>query len=253
MSAYELLHFDPEIAAQKPISILNPQIKCPFCDRANLKNILAEQGSILLVKNKYPVLKDTYPTVLIETAHCQPEFSKYTKDHLHQVISFGINKWLELDATKKFSSVIFYKSHGPFSGGTIVHPHMQIIGLKNVNCYKNILKEHFEGMIVDKKSGVEFNLATKPRSGFTEFNIILENLDNLNQLADYTQIATHYCLNSYHKHCNSYNIFFYRLNHKIMVKIIPRFVTSPLFIGFSLPQVSDNHAKIVQTIQNKYL
>jgi ATP adenylyltransferase/5',5'''-P-1,P-4-tetraphosphate phosphorylase II len=262
MSVYELLYFNSAIAAEKPVSITNPQVKCPFCDRAGLVDILAEDGPILLVKNKYPVLEDTYPTVLVETTDCHQEFSEYPKNHLHKVIAFGINKWLELENSKQFASVIFYKSHGPFSGGTILHPHMQIIGLKNVNCYKYVLPEHFEGMTIDQEAGVEFNLATKPRTGFTEFNIILplpENLsgdaftDRINQLADYTQMAAHYILHYYHRNCTSYNIFFYHLDNKIMVKVIPRFITSPLFIGFSLPQVAKNHAEILATIREKYL
>lgn len=252
MSEYELLHFNPAIAAKKPVSITNPQVKCPFCDRAGLVDILAEEYPILLVKNKYPVLEDTYPTVLVETTSCHEEFSDYPKNHLHKVIAFGVKKWFELESSKKFASVIFYKSHGPYSGGTIVHPHMQIIGLNDVNCYNYVIPEHFEGITIDQKSGVIFNLATKPRTGFTEFNIILDNLDNLNQLADYTQIATHYTLHSFNRNCTSYNLFFYHLDHKIMVKVIPRFVTSPLYIGFSLPQVSDNHGLIIKTIREKY-
>lgn len=252
MTDFELLHFNPAIAAKKPVNITNPEVKCPFCDRAGLVDILAEEGPILLVKNKYPVLEDTYPTVLVETDRCDLEFSDYPKEHLHKVIAFGVKKWLEFEESRKFASVIFFKSHGPLSGGTILHPHMQIIGLNKVHCYNYVIPEHFEGMTIDQNSGVLFNLATKPRTGFTEFNIILDNLDNLNQLADYTQIATHFILHNYHRNSTSYNLFFYHLEGKIMVKVIPRFVTSPLFIGFSLPQVADNHQLIIKTIREKY-
>jgi hypothetical protein len=281
MSAYELLHFNTAVAAKKPYCIANPQVKCPFCDRGSLVNILAEDYPILLVMNKYPVLKDTYPTVLVETADCQQEFSDYPKEHLHKVISFGVKKWLEFENSQQFASVIFYKSHGPLSGGTVKHPHMQIIGLNTVNCYKNVLPEHFEGIIIDQKDGVEFNLATKPRTGYTEFNITLTNPklakiadpvkstgpqeelqglelkdylnpEQLNQFADYTQMATHFSLHYFHKNCNSYNIFFYRLDDRIIAKVIPRFVTSPLYIGYSLPQVSDNQDAILRIIREKY-
>jgi galactose-1-phosphate uridylyltransferase len=252
MLPYELIHFDLDIAAQKPVNIVNPGIKCPFCDREHLENILDAQGEILLVKNKYPVLKNTMQTVLIETLACTPEFSEYPQEHLHNVISFGIKKWLEFEATGKFASVLFYKNHGPFSGGTIAHPHMQIIGLNDVDYRRNVLKEHFEGITIDKLPGVEFNIATKPRAGFNEFNIILDNLDNINQMADYIQIAAHYSLNHYHKNCRSYNIFFYQLNKQIMVKVVPRFMTSPLFIGFSIPQVCDKVEQISRDIQEKY-
>lgn len=252
MLPYELLYFNPDIAAQKPVSIINPGIKCPFCDREHLENILDQQGEILLVKNKYPVLNNTMQTVLIETLTCTPEFTEYPKKHLHNVISFGVKKWLEFEATGEFASVLFYKNHGPFSGGTLSHPHMQIIGLKDVNYHRNVLKEHFEGITINKLPGVEFNVATKPRAGFNEFNIILKDPEQINQMADYIQIAAHYSLNHYHKNCRSYNIFFYQLDNYIMAKVVPRFMTSPLFVGFSIPQLLDKTDKICRDIQEKY-
>ncbi|MDD2402030.1 MAG: DUF4931 domain-containing protein [Clostridia bacterium] len=253
MSPYEILHFNSSIGEKKPKNITNHNVKCPFCDRDNLENILDERGPILLLKNKYPVLEDTLQTVIVETYRCTPEFSDYPKEHLYNVISFGIEKWLEMESSNEFSSVIYYKNHGPYSGGTISHPHMQIIGLKNVDYHKHLQKEQFEGLIINKEQNVEFNIATKPRAGFDEFNVILKDFNSINKMADYIQIATHYSLNHYHKHCNSYNLFFYHIDNKIAVKIVPRFVTSPLFVGFSIPQVSDNMERIALDIKNIYL
>jgi ATP adenylyltransferase/5',5'''-P-1,P-4-tetraphosphate phosphorylase II len=252
MFPYEMLHFDSDIAAQKPVSIINPGIKCPFCDREHLENILDQEGDILLVKNKYPVLKNTMQTVLIETRNCTPEFSEYPKEHLHKVVSFGMKKWLEFEASGEYASVLFYKNHGPFSGGTLTHPHMQIIGLKDINYRHNVLKEHFEGTIINQVPGVEFNIATKPRAGFNEFNIVLKDPNKINQMADYLQIAAHYSLHHYHKNCHSYNIFFYQLGNEVLAKVMPRFMTSPLFVGFSIPQLLDKTDKIRQEIQEKY-
>ena len=53
------IEFNLSIGKQKPESIINTTTKCPFCDRENLEGIIAADGSILLVKNKYPVLEDT--------------------------------------------------------------------------------------------------------------------------------------------------------------------------------------------------
>ena len=51
------------------------------------------------------------------------------------------------------------------------------------------------------------------------------------------QVLIRYILNGFHKACNSFNLFFYRFNDKIICKAIPRFVVSPLFVGYKIPQV----------------
>ena len=242
------LIFNLEIGKHKPENIINTAAHCPFCDRSNLTDIIEKRGSIWLVKNKYPVLEDTLQTVIIETEYCHSELSLYPKKHLHNVIAFGLEKWLEMINSRQFVSVIFYKNHGPYSGGTIRHPHMQIVGLKKLNCLDHIRPESFAGELISRQGGVELNLSTHPRMGFFEFNVILEDLAHQETLADYIQIGAHYILNKFHHACKSYNLFFYHWHGKIVTKIIPRFVTSPLFIGYSIPQVA-NHERRCQVIQ----
>ena len=247
------LEFNLSIGKQKPENIINTTASCPFCDRRNLEGIIAQDGSILLVKNKYPVLEGTVQTVLIETDECHSELSLYSREHLHKVFRFGIDRWEEMERQPAYQSVIFFKNHGPFSGGTIRHPHMQIIGLKNINYLDTVHPEHFTGLVIDSAGKVELNLSTKPRVGFFEFNVIMNGSARIDQLADYVQLVAKYILNHFHRNCNSYNLFFYRLNHSIAVKIMPRFVTSPLFIGFAIPQVSNRLEDVVLDFQSKCL
>lgn len=247
------LYFNSYYGELKPKNIIDPKIKCPFCDRGNLEKILDQDGDILLVKNKYPVLENTFQTVLIETKDCNSELSLYAKEHLYKVISFGVRNWFNMEDSGLYKSVIFYKNHGPLSGGTIRHPHMQIVGLKTIDYRQNIKEEHFAGALIDKQPNVEFTLSTLPLVGFVEFNVILHDLSFLNQMSDYLQVAVHYILNHYHqKKCTSYNLFFYHFDNRIIVKIVPRFITSPLFIGYSIPQVSDKIADIVKKIKQEY-
>lgn len=246
------LLFDSNIGQTKPESIVNTDAICPFCCREQLEDVIDSDGPILLIKNKYPVLVDAFQTVIIETDECKAELSTYPKEHLYKVIAFGIKKWQEMITSGEFASVIFYKNHGPNSGGTIRHPHMQIVGLKDINYNENIGDESFQGIIIHQNNGVELNLATKPKNGFFEFNVKINDLKQLNQMADYIQIMTHYLLNHFHKGCKSYNLFFYQLRGQILVKVVPRFVTSPLFIGYSIPQVSNRAEEVVQEIQEIY-
>ena len=171
------------------------------------------------------------------------------------MIRFGVEKWLEMSASGQFASVLFYKNHGPCSGGTIRHPHMQIVGLENVNYLEHVQAEHFTGQLIDSRQGVEFNLSTQPRVGFFEFNVLLDNLANLEIMADYIQIAAHYALHSFHRACKSYNLFFYQYEGKIIVKVIPRFVSSPLFIGYSIPQLANEERakEVITQIKEGYL
>ncbi|MFC4768009.1 DUF4931 domain-containing protein [Effusibacillus consociatus] len=217
------------------------------------EEILAQEGPILLVKNKYPTLEDTFQTVVIETDDCDSELSTYSREHLHKLIRFGVEKWLEMEASGEFTSVIFYKNHGPLSGGSIHHPHMQIVGLKHIDYRQHVRAEHFEGLVIDRRNGVEFNISTAPRMGFFEFNARLPEMGQLNQMADYIQIAARYVLNHFNKNCNSYNLFFYQIEGRIFAKIVPRFAASPLFVGYSIPQVSDRLEEVARDIQGKYL
>lgn len=246
------LIFDSNVGQKKPENIINTAATCPFCHRDELTDILAADGPILLIKNKYPVLVDTVQTVLIETYECNSDLSLYTKEHLYKVIGFGVKKWQEMMESGEFSSVLFYKNYGPYSGGTIRHPHMQIVGLKDIDYRNNINVESLQGFIIDKKDGVELNLAQEPKNGFFEFNVRLSDLQYLNQMADYIQIVIHYLLNHFHKNCKSYNLFFYEISDQIFVKIMPRFVTSPLLIGYSILQVSNRATEVVKEIQNIY-
>lgn len=252
MNSEKHLFFDALIGEQKVQSLIDRDQQCPFCSKESLKEILAEQGPIILVKNKYPVLRDTFQTVLIETDNCKSELSLYPKKHLYAVIRFGVEKWLELVDSGRYKSVLFFKNHGPYSGGTISHPHMQIIGLNNIDYHEHVSEDDFRGEIVHSQTGVEFNLSTRPRIGIFEFNVILSKRDKIDRMADYIQACVHYLLNRFSKYCSSYNLFFYLLNGDIVVKIIPRFITSPLYIGYSIPQVSSRFDYIVKDLRKNY-
>jgi len=246
------LIFDSSIAKNKPESIVNKDAVCPFCCREQLTDIIASDGPILFMKNKYPVLIDTFQTVLIETYECNAELSTYSKEHLYKVIEFGVKKWQEMVQSGEFASVIFYKNYGPYSGGTIRHPHMQIVGLKDIDYTHNIVAESFHGFVIHEQNGVELNLAEQPQNGFFEFNVRLNNMKSLHQMADYIQIIIHYLLHNFHKNCKSYNLFFYQIGGQIVAKIVPRFATSPLFIGYLIPQVSNRAGQVAKEIQNIY-
>ncbi|MFD2444542.1 DUF4931 domain-containing protein [Bacillus sp. CGMCC 1.16607] len=246
------LHFNTTIGRKKPNSIRNKQQSCPFCAREELTDILATDGPIILLKNKFPVLENSNQTVLIETDDCHGEISLYTDTFLERLIAFGLKHWIEMEESGKYKSVLFFKNHGPLSGGTIAHPHMQIIGLHDIDYKEKINKECLQGHLIDKKDDVEFTLSTKPSIGFYEFNVRMTSLQQVKTFSHYIKTAVSYLLNDFPFHCGSYNLFFYDFDGEIFVKIIPRFVTTPIYIGYSIPQVPNNLTWMVEDIRERY-
>ncbi|MDU1248771.1 MAG: DUF4931 domain-containing protein, partial [Veillonella sp.] len=53
------LRFNIELGRTKPVNIRNEQVRCPFCDRSKLTDILDTSGHIIWLMNKYPVLEKT--------------------------------------------------------------------------------------------------------------------------------------------------------------------------------------------------
>ena len=110
------LHFNTAIGVKKPENIRNKQQACPFCAREQLTDLIEVDGSIILLKNKYPVLENAYQTVLIETDDCQAEISTYEHPHLHKLLQFALKHWRKMEESGEYESVIFFKNHGPLSG-----------------------------------------------------------------------------------------------------------------------------------------
>ncbi|MGG2017093.1 DUF4931 domain-containing protein [Bacillus sp. S10(2024)] len=252
METQQQLYFVNQISQQKPNSMQNKESACPFCDHTQLSNILETDETIIWLKNKYPTLQNTLQTVIIEIDNCHDHIATYTKEHMRKLIRFSVGHWLSLEQSGKFRSVILYKNHGPLSGGTIHHAHMQIIGMEQVDYRQNVRTEHFKGIVVSKEHGIELNISTHPIIGFTEFNILIENTAQIDLMADYIQRTVCYVLHDFHKQCNSYNMFFYSLDGNIMCKIVPRFVVSPLYVGYNIPQVSTQLQAVKEQLETYF-
>ncbi|MED4225363.1 DUF4931 domain-containing protein [Neobacillus cucumis] len=246
------LHFNTSIGVKKPENIRNKDQACPFCERDQLTDLISVEGPIILLKNKYPVLENAYQTVLIETDECQGDLSTYTKEHLHRLIQFGLTSWLEMEKSGQYRSVLFFKNHGPLSGGTIAHPHMQIVGLHDIDYREKAAHDDFEGIVIAEQNNVRFTLSTKPRVGFYEFNVRMKDSCYQDEFAEFIQIAVHYILNHFPFRATSYNVFFYHLDDQIYAKIVSRFVTTPLYIGYGIPQVPNNIVWMADAVKGIY-
>lgn len=247
-----LIRFDMKIGHNKPENIIHKENDCPFCHPEGLTDIYAtDKGGIILLKNKYDVLENADQLVLVETDRCGVDMPDYTAEHMRRIVRFGIGKWREMEASGKYSAVIFFKNHGHLSGGTMRHAHMQLVGFRDADPSLFPSEEDFEGLTIVEKDGVRLNAATRPRLGFGEFNLIA-NPDALDSLADLMQKTVAYVCDRFKKSQDSYNIFFYHVGVKIAAKIMPRFPTSPLLIGYDLRILPSNIPEIVEEFRKNY-
>ncbi|QNQ81236.1 DUF4931 domain-containing protein [Lactobacillus sp. PV034] len=242
------LVFKLATAKNKPSSFRKDKShSCPFCDVASLDNIYQKEGDLMWLHNRFPTLKDTLQTVLIESADHNGDISNYTKAHNRKLMKFALQCFNEVISTNKYQSVLWYKNFGPLSRGSLVHPHMQIVGLEHEDGYKYIHKNNFTGISVFENERVEVNMALHPVQGYQEININLNDSQNdvaIDNWADWIQIATQYTLQEmYHSRCTSYNLFFYPYESngkkRICAKLIPRFYAPPYFVGYKLSQRND--------------
>ena len=237
------LVFQLSVAKDKPQSYRKDKKKdiCPFCDVEHLTDIYKKEDDIIWLHNKFPTLRDTVQTVLIESSNHNGDISTYTKEHNRKLMRFSLDCFDQMNQDTKYESVVWYKNYGPHSGGSLIHPHMQIVGLEHEDGYKYIHPNNFEGETLFDENGVEVNIAEHPVQGYTELNINLIDRNNVDLWADWIQSGAKYLLNiMYNGRCDSYNLFFYPRNDGgICAKFVTRFEAPPYFVGYKLSQVND--------------
>lgn len=123
------LVFDVQQANGKPDDNRRPGTACPFCDTEELANIIRRDGDCIWLENKFKTLRATRQTVLIESSDHDADLVTYAPDELHHVMRFSLDCWQRMIDSRQYRSVLMYKNRGPLSGGSLVHPHMQIVGL----------------------------------------------------------------------------------------------------------------------------
>lgn len=260
-----LIRFDTRVGVKKPRTLLeSSNDACPFCDVEHLTNIIDTDEDIILLKNKYIVVEGSDQFVLIEGSECESDMPRYSRDKMRRLIRFALKHWKILLDCGKYEEVLFFKNYGALSGGTIRHPHMQLVGFPKLN--RDLLFDPVElfGEVVHESDGVEMNISTTPRVGFGEINIIppagdFETIDSnsLDTFADFIQIAVDYLMNHFRKGLSSYNIFFYHRENsagidQIYAKLIPRFATSPYFVGYNIHFVPNNVQTLAAEIRELY-
>ena len=233
-----LLDFDIAIGRHKPrTNVSYRHDACPFCNRAALTDIIATSGEMIFLRNKYNVLIGAEQFVLIESEDCKADIPTYTKEHMQAYLEFAFREWFRLVDSGRYQAVIMFKNSGPLSGGTITHPHSQIIAFPQIEAELMVHPAEFEGILVKEENGVLVNAATSPRIGFAEYNFLMDEVNpgSIGTLAHFLQQTVIFLKDFFsHQPELSYNLFFYLVEGKVRVKVLPRFATSPLYIGYNI-------------------
>ena len=247
-----LVKFNTDIGKTKPENMVHAESACPFCDVEHLTNIIETDGDIIFLRNKYNVIEGADQFVLIEGRECKTDMPAYPKEKMRRVIKMGIRQWQNLLASGKYAEVLFFKNYGLMSGGTLRHPHMQLVGFPHLKSELLFDEAELRGVVIAARDGVEFNISNCPRVGFGELNIVMEAGGSFDALADFIQIGVHYVKNFFNKRTTSYNIFFYHRADKIFAKVMSRYVTSPYFVGYNIHFLPNNIERISKEIQEYY-
>lgn len=232
------LIFNAEVNKAKYSKVDNSQQVCPFCDQPNLKNILKTDGDKIWLMNKFVTIENSLMTVVIESAEHEGDITSYSQEENRELFDFTMKCWQETIDSQNYQSVLMFKNFGPMSGGSLRHPHFQIIGLEDVDGYEEVGEDSFDGLPVLKSENVSVNLSTHPIMGTVEINVILSKVNASEMFADAVQAGAQYLLTDFMDgRCDSYNLFFYQYDGEKICKIVPRFLTSPYFIGYKISQV----------------
>ena len=137
------------------------------------------------------------------------------------------------------------------SGGSIRHPHSQIIGLRNYDYHEDITVKNMNGWLLHEDQDIRITLSKHPIIGFFEYNLRYKPDAPVLSIAMRLQQTIRYVLDSLAKFSQSYNYFFYQLEDGYeYIKVIPRYITTPLYVGYKIPQTCNDEraAKILHNI-----
>ena len=94
-------------------------------------------------------------------------------------------------------------------------------------------------------------MSTHPIIGFFEYNIRFKPDTPVRPVAIRLQQVLRYVLHTLSNLSQSYNYFFYNLEDGYdYIKVVARYVTTPLYVGYKIPQTCDEEraAKIMRDI-----
>ena len=79
-----------------------------------------------------------------------------------------------------------------------------------------------------------------------------QTTDKAATTADFIQIIVDFLTHHFGSQTQSYNIFFYDLGGRIAVKLLPRFATPPIFVGYGIHFRPSSLDEAIHAIRQRY-
>jgi len=251
----EVLTFRVKTARVKPNDMYGNS-KCPFCDRQSLIDILNDSGDFMWLMNKYPTLDQTVQTIIIESRIHDTNLTAYSSLYMERLWRYIEECWETMASSGKYASTVLLKNHGLMSGSSLKHPHLQLIGLEQIDAVAMRTVSDFEGLELYSDDNCTATISTEPIMGFVELNVITKRHQHSPMTSQVIQALVRYILISYQgNRVNSFNLHGWLFEDKQVIKIIPRWVDSAYYTGFGISQVYnvEELVKIRDEIRTVYL
>ena len=78
---------------------------------------------------------------------------------------FALDCWQRMIDSDSIAAFSCTRTKGPLSGGSLVHPHMQIVGLEQEDGYASLASANFEGINVWQQGRISVNISAEPIVG----------------------------------------------------------------------------------------
>ncbi len=229
------IEFSYQENKQKPVTINKKDTSCPFCDREQMAEIIEERGPYKWIVNKYQTLKDTDMTLIIETEKCGHDLGEYSEDYVKSLWEFTIEKYEQMKADPQYKSVILFKNYGFLSGGSLSHPHMQIIGFRSIAAKNEITRKNLSGYPI-VETPILLDISEEPVINFVEYNFHFQQTE-IGEMTKLLQRFVKGQLKANEHREYGYNLFLYELDGHYVLKYTPRYPVSPYYIGYNIKQV----------------
>lgn len=239
----------------RPKTVGNKTVKnCPFCQKEELfkTNKVLEDNSFLWIENRYPYLKGTYQTVIIESDSCENDFTNYSIEYAHALLEFCMNKREEWKNSKLFRDVLLLKNHGVQSDSSIHHAHMQLVGLYDSEYNSKGFESSVKGPVVFENEGVCVTVSAIPQAEFYEFNVKWSKEEKTSLYVEWIQHLIRFVFYFQNGKYDSYNLAFHSNDTHHFVKVIPRKPNSIFYLGYGLKQSPDNTQDVAKEIYNLF-
>lgn len=239
------------ISSSKPTTINNDSIVCPFCSVDELRNegrLLNQNGQMLWLDNKYPMLEKTKQTLIIETNNCIDNLSSYSEEYAKELFDFAFKTRNHMMENKDFKDVLFFKNQGAKADGSVHHAHMQLVGLYNHASNSPKIEETLTGAIVYQGHNVKVTVSDNPMGEKYEFNVIWKTKNHNFEYVKWVQQVIRYFTVFKGGRFSDYNFYYYEKNNVSALKIVPRGAVSIYFLGFGLKQVPDDIHQVAEEL-----